>query len=857
MRCSHCNRVVDENLSVKVSSGASAAATLTLGMAGDYRRFCSEKCKAESLGNSSPKLSKEQTPVLGYNAKEIKENTTAVDRNTTAVDRNTTAVDRNTTAVDRNTTAVDRNTESVAENTYAVQENTSALRDVTEELKENRHELIQQTAILGSIDDTMRSAVNALNGLREDLYGATKNREILEAKSKLERADILVESDMPLEALKLIEDAIVLNPADFSVWYSKMSICVRSMRAPVGFIDTQTVRQDAANAAERALKLLPKGTQARSSYVTFALSIACVSLLLKEFPQLVQMSVATIENLISHLEPDVRISGATIRLAGIMSESGFKVEAARVVQASTAKIAQGLPGQIDSIIDDVVQLWRDAERVQPGVSVDLALAAASCLETYIARARGGANAFSGEIARSRSGILFWNAVFEPSIAEMDRSLSVVDGQSGKAIGSLSRYAPQFSPFQGTYPQLHQVLLGCRRIQDQYRMSEWRSRTVGLAESKIRNPLHIFIAFMIAFFSLFGFPPLGLVFCGCFWFLVVRPELARRKWLNDLETRLAQFASGVDHPNSLEPVSDSIESAKQSVFSVSGGQHQQQSSGPIVDPSRESFFLPLIGAIRSAASYCEPLLARFSEKQKRAFIVGTAATGLACLLSCCVAGMLGNKSPNRAGADSRRERSQNIPRSAPVAPPTPQAVMPQPRALEEINLLSIRDDVRARLLGELEAARQHQQTLLIELTTQDHACTACAAIDLAMKSQTVGNSLHGVRWVRVDLAEGVRALRISTSVAPVFLLVGAELQLRDGISGGEWDQDTPENIAPVLSSFVRGNLSVRRSPGWFASIVRPPDDAGAPPESTAASDGGASGNEPMGRGHRRRHRRSHH
>ncbi len=47
-----------------------------------------------------------------------------------------------------------------------------------------------------------------------------------------------------------------------------------------------------------------------------------------------------------------------------------------------------------------------------------------------------------------------------------------------------------------------------------------------------------------------------------------------------------------------------------------------------------------------------------------------------------------------------------------------------------------------------------------------------------------------------------------------LSLGVNLTPRDGIDGGEWDDDIAQNIAPVLGAFVRGKYPARRE-AWKA------------------------------------------
>jgi hypothetical protein len=45
--------------------------------------------------------------------------------------------------------------------------------------------------------------------------------------------------------------------------------------------------------------------------------------------------------------------------------------------------------------------------------------------------------------------------------------------------------------------------------------------------------------------------------------------------------------------------------------------------------------------------------------------------------------------------------------------------------------------------------------------------------------------------------------------PGFALMGSNLRVVDYIHGGEWDADIADNIAPVLTAFVRGKYLNRR------------------------------------------------
>jgi hypothetical protein len=95
-----------------------------------------------------------------------------------------------------------------------------------------------------------------------------------------------------------------------------------------------------------------------------------------------------------------------------------------------------------------------------------------------------------------------------------------------------------------------------------------------------------------------------------------------------------------------------------------------------------------------------------------------------------------------------------------------------------------------------------------------ACEPCRGVDESLRDPRIQAALAGVRLVRVDIEvfhEDLDALRIPSDRIPGFFLLAPDLNPRDGVDGGEWDDDIPVNIAPVLGAFVRGAYSSRREP----------------------------------------------
>ena len=122
-----------------------------------------------------------------------------------------------------------------------------------------------------------------------------------------------------------------------------------------------------------------------------------------------------------------------------------------------------------------------------------------------------------------------------------------------------------------------------------------------------------------------------------------------------------------------------------------------------------------------------------------------------------------------------------------------------------------------LRQQLDIARAKHKTMLLMITGTD--CKPCSGVADALADDRMQKALVGIRLVRVDLKvfrDELKALHLPVKVYPAFLLVDDDLRPRDGIHGGEWDDDIAANIAPVLAAFVRGTYTKRRHPDWAPS-----------------------------------------
>ncbi len=115
------------------------------------------------------------------------------------------------------------------------------------------------------------------------------------------------------------------------------------------------------------------------------------------------------------------------------------------------------------------------------------------------------------------------------------------------------------------------------------------------------------------------------------------------------------------------------------------------------------------------------------------------------------------------------------------------------------------------------AMRARQRLLLWLVVAD--CKPCNAVEAALSSPDVQRALGSARLVRLDAVEFMAELSrlgIPMDAFPAFVLLGRDGHAVDYLHGGEWDEDVPGNIAPVLKSFVEGTYSKRRSP-WRGGL----------------------------------------
>ena len=87
---------------------------------------------------------------------------------------------------------------------------------------------------------------------------------------------------------------------------------------------------------------------------------------------------------------------------------------------------------------------------------------------------------------------------------------------------------------------------------------------------------------------------------------------------------------------------------------------------------------------------------------------------------------------------------------------------------------------------------------------------CRKFEAALSDGRMRTALRGVTLVRVDVDEfdrsDLNSLRLDVTSVPWFFKVDSRGHPTDAISSGEWDEDIPENIAPVMRAFVDGEVA---------------------------------------------------
>jgi hypothetical protein len=147
-----------------------------------------------------------------------------------------------------------------------------------------------------------------------------------------------------------------------------------------------------------------------------------------------------------------------------------------------------------------------------------------------------------------------------------------------------------------------------------------------------------------------------------------------------------------------------------------------------------------------------------------------------------------------------------------------------RAIGRLTLVDVGTDAGPLgpiLRAEYSKAVSSKGRLILFVVGAD--CAPCNGVSLALPDARMQRAFAGSRWIRVharERAHELAQLGVPIDTIPGFALLSASARPTDYLHGGEWDADVPDNIAPVLTDFVRGVQRVRRYP-WRGS--RRPDE----------------------------------
>jgi hypothetical protein len=121
-----------------------------------------------------------------------------------------------------------------------------------------------------------------------------------------------------------------------------------------------------------------------------------------------------------------------------------------------------------------------------------------------------------------------------------------------------------------------------------------------------------------------------------------------------------------------------------------------------------------------------------------------------------------------------------------------------------------ESLRGALVREMATAKTDGKDVLL-MTTRS-GCAPCDGVMKSLSDPTMQDALKQIRIVRADVqvyGDDLAKLGIQRDAIPGFFLMAPDGTPRDGIDGGEWNEDIPKNIAPVLGPFVRGQYKNRK------------------------------------------------
>ena len=205
------------------------------------------------------------------------------------------------------------------------------------------------------------------------------------------------------------------------------------------------------------------------------------------------------------------------------------------------------------------------------------------------------------------------------------------------------------------------------------------------------------------------------------------------------------------------------------------------------------------------------------------VMGFAGTAMTMLsIGFIVFGIVMGARTSTTGPTSSTHRPPS--RVTPAAPATGvHAPPPGPKAVGSVRVVDLDPDAKEtfhqQLADEYTRAAAAKQTVLV--MTSAKWCSVCREFEDALPDPRMQTALANVAIVRVDIEDFDAELKsegMLEASLPWFYKVDGTLRPVDAISAGEWDDNIPENMAPVLKSFVTGTLRSRRDPSGMGTAL---------------------------------------
>jgi len=164
-----------------------------------------------------------------------------------------------------------------------------------------------------------------------------------------------------------------------------------------------------------------------------------------------------------------------------------------------------------------------------------------------------------------------------------------------------------------------------------------------------------------------------------------------------------------------------------------------------------------------------------------------------------------------------------PHATPMAPAAEAHTPSAPATFGSIRVVDLDPDSKEtfhqQLSSELKRASAAKQTVLV--MTSAKWCSVCREFEDALPDSRMQAALANVSIVRVDIDDFDAELKsegMLETTLPWFYKLDATLRPVDAISAGEWDDNVPENMAPVLKAFLSGTLRARRDPSKMGTAL---------------------------------------